>query len=254
MAQETGRTLTEQTETLLQHGINGSPPVSPPSAGPQSAGLQPPTDAGQFSLQRLLTMLEAAFGPQIAGILCVLGYAMLAAELDSIAWSRDVAERMGPFPRVRARTGSAMRQRQIFELWDFLSRSSPAHKAEQSWLSDDSYVFGQVANAARTVLDQLAPEGDASPPRSPPGINRAEAVDIMKSFGEDGAYWAIDELTAEEPPGSLRRGILEPERRRALSEVGEADAARLKQFLGETAITRLRQWVWQHAPTEGQDG
>jgi hypothetical protein len=267
-AKEENRSLTQLSEFALKSFLEArrrgdstkAVAAAPPSAAPQSVGRQRSADTDQFSLQRLLAILEAGFGPQIAGVLCLQGYAMLAAELDSIAWSRDIDERTGPFPRVRARTGSAMRQRQIIELWDFLAQSSPAHEAEQSWLSDDPYVFAQVARAAKTVLHQLAPEGDPSPPKSPSGINRAEAVNVMKSFGEDAAYWAIDILTAEEPPGTLRRGVNEPERLRAFNEVGEADVTRLKQCLGETAVTRSKErdaraeWAWQYVPTEGQKG
>jgi hypothetical protein len=184
----------------------------------------------------------------------MMAYAMLFAELDSIAWSWDVAERTRRFPAVKGRT--RLPQRQLTELWDFLHQSSPAHKAEQYWLSDP-YVFGQVADAARHVIEILAPQGDPSPPRPPRGINPAEAADLMEHLGENAASWAVGQLTADKPAPAMRRGVNEPAMRRAINRVGKADRTRLRQCLGELPFARLKQqladagWEWPE-PTDGE--
>lgn len=248
-AKDENRSLTQLSEFALADFLearkagrslrDASAPVSPaaPALGP---GRRCSSEAVQFSLQRALAMLEAGFGRQIAVLACSQAYAMLIAELDSIAWSRDVTERSQQFPGVRGHEGSALRQRQMTALWDFLHQSSPAHGAEQPWLSDDPYVFGQVANAARHVLETLAPEGDPSPPKSPRGVNRAEAVAIMKDLGENAASFAMDQLISDGPP-ALRRGTNEPAQRYALNEISETDLAWLRQCLGEPVVARLKQ-------------
>jgi hypothetical protein len=269
VAKQENRSLTQLSEFALAAFLETHAPGDTPKEVSSSVSLSPAaarsvrrkraSDADRFSLQRLLAMLETAFGRQIAGLLCCQGYAMLIAELDSIAWSRDVAGRPGQFPHVTARTWSAPRQRQLRELWDFLHQSSPARKAEQSWLSDDPYVFGQVASAARQVLATLTPKGSPSPRTLPRGISRAAAVDIMKRLGEDAAFWALDRLTAAKP--TALRSFGEPEPRQALNVLNEADLARLKQYLGDDIVARLRQrlpadgWDWpSDAPTEEQNG
>ena len=63
---------------------------------------------------------------------------------------------------------------------------------------DNAYVFGQVANAARYVLNEIAPAGDPSVVPTPPrGIGPDFAVNFMRHFGDDAAIELMSRLTAD---------------------------------------------------------
>jgi hypothetical protein len=247
MAEQNSRTISQQTEVLLEHALNGgglSVGVSPASAKKCEATRQQAPLPGEDE-SSLLELLKQRFGRDAAALLFVLGYAIVFAELDSIAWSRDVVERTRRFPAVKAGAGATIRQ--MMKLGEFLIESSPSWAAEQRWLFDDPYVFGQVADAARSVLEMIAPEGERSPPPPPRGINPEIATVLMSNIGESYANWAIGEFTADErSPGGIA------------DLLGNAEIARLRHYLGESVVARLKQALsaegleWPSAPTGGQ--
>jgi hypothetical protein len=179
------------------------------------------------------------FGPQIAGLSIVVGHAMMVAVANSLAWSRDVAERSRGFPAVEAGTGATLDQ--IMELDKSLHQSMPSRR-EESWFAfaDDPYIFGQVANAARYVLETIAPEGDPSVlPRPPRGIAPDLAGTFMRTWGEAAGKRAISSLLTDDKefPGSIS---MWPAR----------------EWLGEAVIARLRKKLSVELtpnPTEDQN-
>jgi hypothetical protein len=63
---------------------------------------------------------------------------------------------------------------------------------------DDPYVFGQVADAAREVLEKIAPVGDPSVVPTPPrGIDPAVAVEVMRHFGGSAAEFVLRIIKAD---------------------------------------------------------
>jgi hypothetical protein len=247
MAEQNGRTITQQTEVLLEHALNGGGlgfGVSPASAKKREVTHQQARSPDEDE-SLLLGVLEHRFGREAAGLLFVLGYAMVLAQWESIAWSRDAVKRTRRFPAVKAGTGATLRE--IIKLGGFLAQSNPAKAAEQRSLSDDPYVFGQVADAARTVLEMIAPEGDPSPPTPPRGIDPELAASFMRNFGKNNACSAIIELLEDAPPPGLLG-----------DKLGKAEVADLRRYLGEAVVARLKQalsakgWEWPSAPIKGQ--
>jgi hypothetical protein len=242
IAEKTGRSISQETEALLQRAVNGRDRDAPlASVEKLHDNLQ--CDEDGYSL--LCEALELSFGPQIGALLFMIGHAMFFTQFEGIAWSRDVVERTRRFPAVKR--GTVITLQQLAELGDFLIQSSPSHAGEQSWL-DDPYVFGQVANAARFVLEKIAPEGDASAPPLPRGINRAYALVHMRNFGKNIAHETMHNFVADEP---TPRWLAE--------KLGKGDVARLRHWLGDAIIARLRQkfskgysvlpsWVWAEGP------
>lgn len=242
IAEKTGRSISQETEALLQRAVNGRDRGAPLASVKKLQDNRQPDEDG-YSL--LCEALELSFGPQIGALLFMIGHAMFFAQFEGIAWSRDVVERTRRFPAVKRGTVTTLQQ--LAELGDFLIQSSPSHAGEQSWL-DDPYVYGQVADAARSVLEAIAPEGDTSAPPLPRGINRGSALSQMMNSGKNNAHQTMHNFVADEPPP---RWLAE--------KLGRGDVARLRHWLGDAIIARLRQkfskgywalpsWVWAEGP------
>jgi len=227
MTEESGRSITQETEALLESALNGRDRDAPLGSVKPQGGTDQTRSPDEVEGSLLFKALELSFGRQLGGLLLMIGYAMFFARLESIAWSRDVAERTRRFPVVKP--GAATTLRQLSEVAECLNRSSSSHAGEQSWL-DDPYVVGQVAAAAREVLETIAPEGDPLAPPLPRGIEPALALTLMINSGKTNANETMRNLLDEEPdPGSFA------------DRLGKGGVARVRHWLGEAVVARFRQ-------------
>jgi len=215
MAEENGRSITQQTELLLGQAVNG---LGRGSAPPSSEKPQNENT------------LASAFGNQIAGLLLVIGFVMLFAERHSLAWSRDVSQRTSRFPEVK--TGKAT-MREMLNMDKFLTQSMPS--GEHSGLLDDPYVFNQVAAAAKHVLDAIGPAGDPAPVQLPRGIDPSMAAIVMMEWGRMSVDEVIEQLTADDD------GTLSPAWVLIRDLLSEAVIARLRDKR-EAELAGLREW------------
>jgi hypothetical protein len=215
MAEENGRSITQQTELLLEQAVNGLGRASaPPSAEkPQNENT-----------------LASAFGNQIAGLLLVIGFVMFYAERHSLAWSRDVFQRTSRLPEVK--TGKAS-MREMLNMDKFLTQSMPS--GEHSWLLDDPYVFNQVAAAAKHVLDAIGPAGDPAPVQLPRGIDPSMAALLVMELGRISVDEVIEQLTADDD------GTLSPAWVLIRDLLSEAVIARLRDRRA-AELAGLREW------------
>jgi hypothetical protein len=181
LAEANGLSITEQVERLVEHAMNEDPSRSAyPSADKQS----PVED--EFEKWKSLLY---GYGRYITGISLMLCNAMGVAALQSNAWSRDAVKRTRRFGRKQPGASSSLAE--IEKLQEFLENT-----ASTEWgCFDDPFVFGQLVEATRYVLEKMAPEGDPSAVPSPPrGIDPVLAVLLMRDFGRNAGDLVIRNL------------------------------------------------------------
>jgi len=130
--------------------------------------------------QLLIEALEMAYGPELSGVLLVLGETMA------------IAGRQAAFMK------------------------SLGDKRAENW-SQSPYAFSQIVQAADRVFEAIKPDGDSSPPRL--GKTEAIDLDqIAKNFGRGIADGILAEIASNEPTTStaITRA---PRLRRFLGEV-----------------------------------
>jgi hypothetical protein len=136
--------------------------------------------------------LLSMFGRQITGIALTMCLAMAVASMNSNNWSRDPVRRTRRVPAKQAGEGSTASEMEKVGL-------ALENSYSDEWgCLDDPYVFGQVADAAREVLEKIAPVGDPSAVPTPSrGINPAVAVEVMKHFGGSAAELVLRIIKAD---------------------------------------------------------
>jgi len=201
LAEANRSSITEQVECLVEHAIKDDRNrVASLTSAEKQLQL---TDHPLFDQYENWKELFHAFGPHITGIALVMCSAMAFASITSNEWSRDAVKRTRRLPAKQA--GETTNMSQLEKLDEFLKNSSTA-----KWWGclDNAYVFGQVANAARWVLQEIAPEGDPSEVPTPPrGIPPDFAVLYMREFGDTAGTQIMTSLTADTETGSLLRFI-----------------------------------------------
>jgi hypothetical protein len=160
---------------------------------------------------------------------------MGVAALQSNAWSRDAAKRTRRFGRKQPGASSTFAE--IVKLEEFLENTASAE-----WgCFDDPFVFDQLVEAARYVLEKIAPEGDPSavPPSPPRGIDPVLAGLLMREIGRSAGECVIRTLLVDKEE-------LAPFEFYIRACLGDDVVARLK---GRIAID-----PWQPDPTKGPGG
>jgi hypothetical protein len=183
LAEANRSSITEQVECLLDHAIkeNLSRGAFAPSPKKELSSHNPWNNEvekwrGLFSM----------FGRDITGIALTMCLAMAVASMHSNSWSRDSVKRTRRFPAKQAGDKSTLSE------MEKVDRALQKSLTDQWGCLDDPYVFKQVADAAREVLEKIAPEGDPSVVPTPPrGIDPAVAVELMKIFGSTAAEMVL---------------------------------------------------------------
>ena len=188
LAEANRSSITDQVECLVEHAMKGD----------QNRSGSPIPVEKQLTDHPLVDQFEKwkelfhTFGGHITGIALIMCSAMAFAMINSNAWSRDSVKRTRRLPAKQA--GGGATKSELEKLDAFLENSSSA-----KWgCLDNAYVFGQVANAARYVLEEIAPGGDPSVVPTPPrGIAPDFAVVFMGEFGYAAGTQVISSLTAD---------------------------------------------------------
>lgn len=187
LAEANRSSITEQVECLVEHAMKDdlNRGASPNSAEKQLTDQHPLV--GEFEKWKELIH---TFGGHITGIALIMCSAMAFAMINSNAWSRDSVKRTRRLPPKQA--GGPTTKSELEKLDAFLENSS----SDKWGFLDNAYVFGQVANAVRYVLEEIAPEGDPVP-TPPRGIAPDFAVLFMGEFGETAGTQVLSSVTAD---------------------------------------------------------
>jgi hypothetical protein len=189
LAEANRSSITEQVECLLEHAMKEN--LSRSAFAPLEKKELPSQNPWNDEVEKWRGLLSM-FGGHITGIALTMCLAMAVASMHSNNWSRDSVKRTRRFPAKQAGEGSKLSEMEKVEL--ALEKSL---SAEWGCL-DDPYVFKQVADAARDVLEKIAPEGDPSVVPTPPrGIDPAVAVELMKTFGSTAAEMVLRIIKAD---------------------------------------------------------
>jgi len=232
LAEANGSSITEQIERLVEHAMKDDLSLS---AFPPSAETPPPIqDPREEEFEKWKGLLHG-YGRHIAGIALILCNAMGFAMLQSNAWSRDAVRRTRRFGVKQA--GSVTHLAEMEKLDEFLRNSTSS-----GWgCFDDPYVFGQMVDAAKYVLEKIAPEGDPSVLPSPPrGIDPVFAALFMRDFGRNAGDWVLRNLMAD------KQEELSPFEFYVRACLGDDVLDRLKSRLADNASPR--------DPAEGSGG
>jgi hypothetical protein len=198
LAEANRSSITEQVECLVEHAMKGDQNRSG-SPIPAEKQLTDHPFVDEFEKWK---ELFHTFGGHITGIALIMCSAMAFAMINSNAWSRDAVKRTRRFRAKQAADTTS--KSEIEKLDAFLENSSSA-----KWgCLDNAYVFGQVANAARYVLEEIAPAGDPSVVPTPPrGIAPDFAVVFMREFGDSAATQVVTSVTADTEIGPMLQFI-----------------------------------------------
>jgi hypothetical protein len=232
MAKENSRSITQQTELLLEQAINGGGlGVSPASVeklhdhlswiGSLEDEGKPP--AGANPLQ-----LFVVFDAKTIALLALIGLAMAKAGGKTFTWSH-AAEWTQHLPAKKP--GSPVTLQETEQLSACLRGESDLRFRFPS----DAFAFGQAVDAARKVLETVAPEGDPTMlPPPPRGIDPLIAALVMRDLGaaagEEILHSFIDEENRD--PMSLAH----------------------REWLGEDVVARIRRRLSEEPAPEPTDG
>jgi hypothetical protein len=162
----------------------------------------------------------------VAALTLMMAYAMKHAALSALAWSHRTSERIQHLRAAKPGEGATMPEMETLD-W-YLHSSLPL--GEQSWLSNDPYVFSQVADAAKFVLKTIAPQEDPSVvPPPPQALDPLLAAALMKEFGEGAGAEMMSIMASGPASGEVHGPWLLMIRR----WFGEALIERIKQRVGE---------------------
>lgn len=187
LAEANRSSITEQVECLVEHAMKD---YLNRGASPKSAGKQL-TDHPLVNEYEKWKELVGSFSGQITGIALVMCSAMATAMIASNAWSRDAVKRTRRLPAKEASGTTTMEEMEKLDA--FLTNSLSA-----KWgCLDDAFVFGQVANAAKRVLEMIAPAGDPSVVRPPRGIAPDFAVLFMRETGDGSATQVMSAIVED---------------------------------------------------------
>ena len=198
LAEANRSSITDQVECLVEHAMKGD---QNRSGSPLPAEMQLIDHPLVDELEKWKELLHT-FGGHITGIALIICSAMAFAMITSNAWSRDSVKLTRRRPAKQA--GGPTTKSELEKLDAFLQNSSSAR-----WeCLDNAYVFGQVADAARYVLEEIAPGGDPSVVPTPPsGIAPDFAVLVMGEFGYSAGTQVISSLTADTEIGPMLQFI-----------------------------------------------
>jgi hypothetical protein len=189
LAKANRSSITEQVECLLEHAMKED--LRRSAFAPLANKELPSQNPWNGEVEKWKGLLSM-FGRQITGIALTMCLAMAVASMHSNNWSRDSVKRTRRFRAKQAGEGSKFSEMEKVGL--ALGKSS----SDEWGCLDDPYVFGQVADAVREVLEKIAPVGDPSVVPTPPrGIDPAVAVEVMKYFGSSAAELVLRMIKAD---------------------------------------------------------